>query len=210
MRWASGRVALLAAVLGWGMGCARAPEWVNFPPPNAGEWVAFGDSLTAGYEMGAGQNYPAQLGARLGVRIRNAGVSGNTTHDGLARVAEVAAGRPRVVLLCLGGNDGLRRVGMAETFANLSAIIAELHGAGAFVVLIGVRSATLRDKYGAEFERLAKERRVLYLPNILDGLLGKPSLMLDQIHPNEAGYRVIAERLEKALRPCLPQLLPGP
>ena len=204
------RPALLAALALWWLGCARPPDYANFPPANPGDWVAFGDSLTAGHEMSPGQDYPAQLAARLGVPIRNDGVSGNTTQDGLARVPALAATRPRVVLLCLGGNDGLRQMPRAETFGNLAALIEQLQGAGAFVVLIGVRSATIRDKNAEEFERLAKARRTLYVPNILDGLLGKPSLMLDQIHPNEAGYALIAERLEKMLRPLLPQLVAAP
>ena len=203
-------VPLLAALALWWLGCGRPPDYANFPPQNPGDWVAFGDSLTAGYEMSPGQDYPAQLAARLGVSIRNDGVSGNTTADGLQRVAALAATRPRVVLLCLGGNDGLRQVPRAETFGNLTAILEQLQGAGAFVVLIGVRSATIRDKNAEEFERLAKARRTLYVPNILDELLGKPALMLDQIHPNAAGYAVIAERLEKMLRPLLPQLVPAP
>ncbi|GDY21569.1 arylesterase [Verrucomicrobiota bacterium] len=203
-------VPLLAALALWWLGCARPPDYTNFPPQNPGDWVAFGDSLTAGYEMSPDQSYPALLAVRLGVSIRNEGVSGNTTADGLQRVAALVAARPRVVLLCLGGNDGLRQVPRAETFGNLSAIIEQLQTAGAFVVLIGVRSATIRDKYAEEFERLAKARRTLYVPNILDGLLAKPALMLDQVHPNAAGYAVIAERLEKMLRPLLPQLVAPP
>ncbi len=132
--------------------------------------------------------------------IFNAGVPGNTSADGLARVEAVISLEPSVVLLCLGGNDGLRQVPLTETVANLSAVIQRLQQAGAFVVLIGVRSASLIDQYHGPFKELAAEKNTLYLPNILDGVLGKTSLMADRIHPNAAGYRQIAERLANDLR----------
>ncbi len=78
--------------------------------------------------------------------------------------------------------------------------IQRLQQAGAFVVLIGVRSASLIDQYHGPFKELAAEKNTLYLPNILDGVLGKTNLMADRIHPNAAGYRQIAERLANDLR----------
>ena len=80
-------------------------------------------------------------------------------------------------------------------------MIDAFHQSGAFVVLIGIRSASVRDKYSAEFKSLAKDRHVLLVPNILAGVLGKPDLMSDYVHPNDQGYAVIAERLEKVLEP---------
>jgi len=76
------------------------------------------------------------------------------------------------------------------------------------VVLIGIRSASLFDQNETGFKKLAKEKQVLYVPNILQGLLTDPHLMSDSIHPNEQGYEAIADRLEKVLRPLLPRLLP--
>ncbi len=95
---------------------------------------------------------------------------------------------------------------MDKTFANLSAIIDRFHESGSFVVLIGVRSASVRDKYSKSFKKLAGEKKVLYVPNILSGVLGSPNLMSDYIHPNDDGYKAIADRLEKILKPVLPQL----
>jgi len=179
--------------------CSRA-SFTNFPPTTGLTWVAFGDSLTAGTGTTEGHDYPALLGKRLGIEILNHGVPGDTTAAGLARLDTVLAADPRVVLLCLGGNDGLQRVPLAETVANLTTIIAQLQGKGIFVVLIGVRSASLLDQYNQPFEQLAREANTLYIPNILAGVLANPKLMADQIHPNDAGYAEIAERLEKILR----------
>ena len=179
---------------------------MNFPPTAIGPWVAFGDSLTEGYGASEGNNYPALLGSRLGVRIINKGRSGDTTAEGLTRVEEVLQLQPRVVLLCLGGNDSLNQESKKQTFANLAAIIDSLRQNGSFVVLIGIRSASLRDRNESYFRQLADEKQVLYIPNILKGVAFKPIYMSDAIHPNDEGYKQIAIRLEKVLRPLLPKL----
>ena len=184
----------------------RSAGYANFPPSAHGDWVAFGDSLTEGYGANEGGGYPSQLAGRLRVKIRNLGVSGHTTADGLARLDQAVQLKPRVVLLCLGGNDALRSVPPDETFANLGTMIERFQQAGSFVVLLGVRSVGLTDKNAKRFEQLAKARRVLLVPNILDGILFSPSLMADQIHPNDKGYAKIAERLEETLLPLLPKL----
>lgn len=191
--------------LGWivlwsvALGCAK-PTWTNYPPRGGTTWVAFGDSLTAGVGAEPGEGYPAQLGRRLGREIRNFGVPGDTTADALHRLDDVLAADPRVVLVCLGGNDSLQRVPMETTLANLRAIVLRFQQHGAFVVLIGVRSATLRDQYHRPFRQLARERGVLYIPNILQDVLGHRDRMADPIHPNATGYARIAQRLEKELR----------
>ena len=196
---------VLLCGLGWWLRPARI-EFNNLPPRATGPWVAFGDSLTAGYGAAEGRDYPAQLAQRLGVPITNLGVNGNTTADGLQRLEEVARLEPRVVLLCLGGNDGLQQMSREQLFQNLATIIRRLQAGGAFIVLLGVRSTTLRDKNRKPFEALARETKTLLVPNILDGLLTDPKLMADQIHPSDAGYERIAARVEDALRPVLPRL----
>jgi acyl-CoA thioesterase-1 len=190
----------------WVFTRGSAPNYVNFPPTAGEVWVAFGDSLTSGVGANAGQDYPSQLGRRLGVTIVNRGVPGNTSADALQRLGEVSALKPRVVLVCFGGNDSFQRVPLAQTVSNLSAIVDRLQADGAFVVLIGVRSASVFDEYDKAFKKLAREKRTLYVPNILKGVLGHPDLMSDQIHPNEAGYARITDRLEGILRPFLSKL----
>ena len=181
-------------------------KFTNLPPTASGEWVAFGDSLTQGYGANEGGDYPNQLAKHLRVKIRNLGVSGNTTADGLARLDQAVQLQPRVVLLCLGGNDALRGVPAETTFANLGTLIDRFHQAGSVVVLLGVRSVGLTDKNAKRFEQLAKSKRVLLVPNILDGILFTPSLMADQIHPNDLGYAKISERLEATLVPLMQNL----
>ncbi len=182
------------------------PTYVNYPPLKGQTWVAFGDSLTAGVGAGSGRDYPTQLGKRLDQRIINRGVPGDTTSDALARIWEVEELDPRVVLLCLGGNDSLRQIPLDQTLLNLSAIIDRFQSRGAFVVLIGVRSASVFDQFDEPLASLAKKKGVLYIANFLKDVLGTRSLMSDQIHPNAEGYSRIADRLEKILRPHLRML----
>lgn len=200
-------LSLLLAGGGWfWLRDGRSTGYANFPPTARGEWVAFGDSLTQGFGAEEGGDYPNQLAKRLRLKIRNLGVAGNTTADSLARVDQAVALQPRVVLLCLGGNDTLRGVPAEQTFANLGTLIDRFHQGGSFVVLLGVRGAGLTDAKAKRFEQLAKEKRVLLVPNILEGILFTPSLMSDQIHPNDQGYAKIAERLEEVLLPLLAKL----
>ena len=114
--------------------------------------------------------------------------------------------RPRVVLLCFGGNDSLHQESRTQVFVNLGRMIDRLHQEGSFVVLIGIRSASLRDQNEKHFAKLAREKRVLYVPDMLRGLVFKPVYMSDAVHPNDAGYQKIAERLEKTLRPLIVRL----
>jgi len=198
---------VLAALGAWLVrSCLERYDYVNFPPSASGPWVALGDSLTEGFGASEGHDYPSVLGQRLGVSIVNQGKSGDTTADGLARLERVMQLNPRVVLLCLGGNDCLQRVPPERMLANLGAIIDRLHQNGSFVVLIGVRSATLRDRNRKLFRQLAREKQVFRVPNILEGIFAKPIYMSDALHPNDEGYRRIAERLAKQLQPLLPKL----
>ena len=183
-----------------------ADDYVNFPPSADGPWLAFGDSLTEGQGAAEGNSYPAQLSRQLGIAIVNKGRSGDTTSDALKRLDEVLELRPRVVLLCLGGNDSLNQEPRTHTFANLATIIDRLQQGGSFVVLIGIRSASLRDQNKAHFEQLARDKRVFYIADMLQGVAFKPIYMSDAVHPNDEGYKQIAARLEKLLRPLLPKL----
>jgi len=198
--------ALLGAVAALLVWIFRSPSYTNFPPKSGTTWVALGDSLTAGLGASPGSDYPALLGKELGIPILNAGVPGNTTQDGLERIEEIIRLNPKVVLVCLGGNDGLRGVPADQTFQNLGTIIDRLHQSGAFVVLIGIRSVSLFDKNENRFRQLAKEKKVFYVADILRGVLGNSRLMFDQIHPNDEGYAAITQRLEKELGRLLDQL----
>jgi acyl-CoA thioesterase I len=205
-RWGLVLLATLVAWLGWRWW--QRYDYANLPPSATGPWVAFGDSLTEGFGASPGHDYPSVLSQKLGMKIVNLGRSGDSTEDGLQRLEDVARLNPRVVLLCLGGNDGLQGRSRERMIINLSAMLDRLQAGGSFVVLIGVRSASLRDKNEKYFRKLAREKQVMYVPNILQGIFPKPIYMADALHPNDEGYRLIAERLEQHLRPLRPKLGP--
>lgn len=179
--------------------------WAFFPSPyakvrNLGSKgtsiIAFGDSLTAGYGAAAGEDYPSRLSGMLGTTIVNTGVSGDTTDSALARLeTDVLSRNPRIVIVGLGGNDFLRGASLASTESTLHTIVKKIQASGAMVILLGYRFPSLNANYEAMYERVAKEEGCLLIPDVMDGILSDPSLKSDTIHPNAAGYAVIAERM---------------
>jgi acyl-CoA thioesterase-1 len=168
--------------------------------------VALGDSLTAGYGLPPEDAFPAQLEARLkrqgtDARVVNAGVSGDTSTGGLARLDWALADAPDLVIVELGANDALRGISPALTRANLDAILARLVAQGVKVLLTGMRAPpNLGRDYGGEFDviypELAAKHRVALYPFFLEGVAAEPGLnQHDGIHPNAEGVAIIVERL---------------
>ena len=176
--------------------------------------VAFGNSLTAGLGVAPDQSYPAHLqraldAAGYAYRVVNAGVSGETTAGGARRVSWVLSSKPAIVILELGGNDGLRGLSLQETKANLERIIQQLQQASVTVVLAGMKlPPNYGQDYTAGFEALyralAKQYRLTLIPFFLDGVAGSSSLnQADGIHPTGEGYRIIVEKIFPTLEPLL-------
>lgn len=166
--------------------------------------IAFGDSLTAGYGAGAGEDYPSRVSASTGIAIINAGVSGDTTESALARLdKDVLTRDPRVVIVGLGGNDFLQNTSIATTEANLRSIIEKIESTGASVILLGFRFPSLNADYEAMYKHVAKDERCLFVPNLLSGILTHPELKSDEIHPNARGYQLMADRVASPLQKLL-------
>jgi acyl-CoA thioesterase-1 len=163
--------------------------------------VAFGDSLTAGYGAGAGEDYPSRLSSLIGQPVLNAGISGDTTEGALARVDDdVLARDPRIVIVGLGGNDFLRGAPIAATEANLRTIVRKIEAGGAMVVLLAFRFPTLNANYEEMYTRVAREEGCLLVSRVLAGILTDPALRSDSIHPNARGYQLMAERIAAPCR----------
>jgi len=138
------------------------------------------------------------------MQVKNAGVEGNTTRDGLKRIDEdVLAHNPRLVIVEFSGNDFLQQIPQAEIFENLDKMVAMIQQKKAMVVLAEVGAGYFGDAYIERFKQIAKKRRALLIPNILRGILSDPSLKSDEIHPNDAGYRLIADRIYEKIKPLL-------
>lgn len=176
--------------------------------------VFLGDSLTAGYGLSRAEAYPGRIEARIRAaglpwRVVNAGVSGDTSAGARARLDWVLRQKPGLLFLCIGANDGLRGIPVAETERNLRAILDRAKGEGIRVVLAGVLlpenyGAGYREAFRALFPRLAREYRLPFLPFLLEGVALRPELNQDDgIHPNAQGAAVVAEGVWRALEPEL-------
>jgi len=175
----------------------------NEHPTSGSNIIAFGDSLTQGVGALPKQSWPSQLSKRLGVPIINAGVKGDTTDDALKRLqAEVLGKDPKMVIVLLGGNDYLQKRNRAQTFQNLQAIITKIQGQGALVILVGA-DFPLAGSFARLYRETAQKLGCPYIPNILKGILGHGDLTADSIHPNAAGYKLMADRIEPVVRQYL-------
>ena len=179
--------------------CDRAP---TLPKLNSHDViVAFGDSLTHGTGASTDAAYPAVLAMLTGRTVINAGVPGDTTMSGLQRLSGVLAEhKPRLVLLCLGGNDMLRKHPEAATENNLRLLVRTIRASGAEVVLIGVPEPRLFGGAPDFYARVAEEMQLPLEDEVFNEVLKDNRLKSDPIHANAAGYHQIAERLDEFLK----------
>lgn len=176
--------------------------------------VCFGDSLTAGHGVTAGQTYPDYLQRSLdshgyAYHIVNKGIDGNTTKDGVDRVKDVLALHPQIVVVEFGGNDGLRGLPLSVTRQNLDQIVSMLLQAGIKVVLAGI---TLPPNYGPDYIQqfnenyaaIARKYKVPFIPFLLKNVYGTPgSMQEDGIHATEKGNQQVALNVLQAIQPLL-------
>ena len=162
--------------------------------------LAFGDSLTFGTGAGEQESYPAQLEQLIGRRVVRAGVPGEISSQALERLpAALDEHAPRLLLLCIGGNDFLRRLGNQQVERNVRAMVQLAKSRGVEVMLIGTPELGFTLTPPAFYAGIAKEFRLPYEAGVIGEVLRDSSLKSDQIHPNARGYRLIAERLAAGL-----------
>lgn len=179
--------------------CDRAPTLPKLSPHDV--ILAFGDSLTHGTGASEETAYPAVLATLSGHTVINAGVPGDTTATGLQRLPAVLAEyKPRLVLLCLGGNDMLRKLPEATTENTLRLLVQTIRSSGAEVVLIGVPEPKLFGGTPEFYTRIARDMKLPLEDEVFNEVLKDNRLKADPIHANAAGYRVVAERLDAFLR----------
>lgn len=163
--------------------------------------LAFGDSLTYGTGAKAEDSYPVVLSQLIGRTVVRSGVPGEQTAGGLARLPEALdEHKPRLVIVCLGGNDMLRKGTPANIEANLRKILAEIKSRGIDAMLIGVPTPSLIANPPEFYSKLAKEFAIPYEGDIITSVLYKSDLKSDPIHPNAAGYRKVAEAVAGLMR----------
>jgi acyl-CoA thioesterase-1 len=193
---------------------AAAPSRVRSNTPRI---IFLGDSLTAGLGLDVQDNFPSLIQARLDEKGRdfevvNAGVSGDTSAGALRRLEwAMADGNPRILVVALGGNDGLRGLPPEQLEANLAAIIERAQARGLLVILAGMEAppnfgADYTARFRGVFPTLAQRYRIPLIPFLLEGVAGDPAFnQSDGIHPNQRGAQVVADLVWRTLEPALDQ-----
>jgi acyl-CoA thioesterase-1 len=203
-------MASLSAKLGTACQCGALALGLNLWAAAAGAAdcrIAFlGDSLTAGYGLEEGRSWPARMRATLAAEgydceVVNAGLSGDTTAGGRARLDWLLADEPTHLVLALGANDGLRAVPVDEMKANLDAMLAKLEEADVATLLAGMRAPPnlgedYAERFRAAFRDLAERYDVAFYPFLLKGVAARPELnQPDGIHPNARGVEVVVQNI---------------
>ncbi len=179
--------------------------------------VGFGDSLMAGYELPAEAAFPVQLERALkekglDVAIANAGVSGDTTSGGLARIEWSVPEGTKAVILELGANDALRGIAPEQTEQNLDKMVSDLKKRGIAVLLVGMfappnMGSEYAERFNGIYERIAEKHQVPLYPFFLDGVVTHADLQLDDgMHPNEKGVSVMVEKMLPTIEQFLKSL----
>ncbi len=185
-------LALLAA-------CSGSPKLSRLSPEAV--VLAFGDSITFGTGANTEESYPARLEALIGRKVIAAGVPGEASAAGLARLpAALEEAKPQLVILCHGGNDFLRKLDDAQTADNIRAMVRLAKARGAQVVLIGVPKPGLLPSTAAFYQDIAREFGLPYDDTTLRKILTDNALKSDLVHPNAAGYARLAAALAALLK----------
>ena len=189
---------LLVPLLALG-GCGERPKLERLPSDAI--VLAFGDSLTFGTGASEGESYPAQLERLIGRRVVRAGVPGEITAQALARLpGALDEHAPHLLLLCIGGNDFLRRLGNQQAERNVREMVKLARSRGVAVILIGTPEPGFTVTPPAFYSSIAREFRLPYEEGIIGQVLKDANLKADPIHPNARGYRLIAERVADQLK----------
>lgn len=166
--------------------------------------VCLGDSLTYGYGAERGDDYPAVLARMLGSPVVNAGASGDTTVKAARRLnSDVLAHDPYLVIIEFGANDFLEKIPKEATRAAMREMARRIQEHGAMVAVVDISAGMLFREYRAIAYALAINTGSIFVPDTLRGIITNPSLKSDFVHPNAGGYKIIAERVYRGIKPYL-------
>ena len=168
--------------------------------------VCFGDSITFGYGVNPGEDYPTALKKLVARPVINAGVDGDTSAEGLIRLqTDVLEREPCIVLVEFSGNDFIKKVPLDLTISNIKEIIRQIQSTGAMVVIVDISAGFFMREYRLKLAELARETGSIFVPEVLNGILTDPSMKSDFMHPNVRGYKIVAQRVHRAIAPYLKQ-----
>jgi len=183
-------------------GCAQ--RQINNIDSKGKNIICFGDSMTFGYGVERGEDYPAFLAKLVSIPVINTGIDGDTTVEGLKRIdSDVLDKDPRLVIIEFGGNDFLKNIPVEETIKNIGKMVDKIQSGGAMVALVDISAGFVLDAYRAQIYKMAKQKRAIFISSILQGIITNPRLKSDFLHPNEKGYGIIAQKIYRAIAPYL-------
>lgn len=166
--------------------------------------VCFGDSITFGYGARPGEDYPTALSRLISAPVINAGIDGDTSTEALERLRSDALDRnPFLLIIEFGGNDFLRKVPLETTVSNIRQMIEQAQAKGIMVALVDISAGLFLKDYRLVYKKLALEKGTIFVPSVLDKIVTNPSMKSDFLHPNGAGYQLIAGRIYRAIEPYL-------
>jgi lysophospholipase L1-like esterase len=166
--------------------------------------ICFGDSITAGYGAEPGEDYPTALSGMTDAPVINAGVSADTTVNGLARIeSDVLAKDPFLVIIEFFGNDFTRGIPKEETLDNIKEMVERIQAGGAMVAIADISAGMFLGEYRPALMKLSRQTHSIFIPAILSGIVTNPSMKSDFLHPNASGYKLIAQRIYLAIKPYL-------
>ena len=183
-------------------GCAkREIKNINSKGKNI---ICFGDSLTFGYGVNPGEDYPSILAKLINAPVINAGIDSDTTSEALKRIkSDVLDRDPLLVIIELCGNDFLRKIPKQDTINTIKEMIGQIQRKGAMVAIADISAGLFLREYRSELKNIAREKQAIFIPNILSGIITNPSMKSDFLHPNADGYKMIAQRIYRAISPYL-------
>ncbi|MCX5712138.1 MAG: GDSL-type esterase/lipase family protein [Candidatus Omnitrophica bacterium] len=166
--------------------------------------VCFGDSITFGYGVTKQESYPMALAEMVTIPVINEGIDGDTSTEALQRLeTDVLSRNPQLVIVEFGGNDFLRKVPEEKTLQNIREMIDRIQAKGAMVALVDISAGMLMKNYRHSFHDIAREKGVIFISNLLSGIITNPRLKSDFLHPNHAGYMIVAMRIYRAISPYI-------
>ncbi|MBP7836171.1 MAG: hypothetical protein KA022_01685, partial [Candidatus Omnitrophica bacterium] len=166
--------------------------------------ICFGDSVTFGYGVNTGEDYPTELAKLLKRPVINAGVDGDTSAEGLARLKnDVLDKEPYLVLVEFSGNDFIKKVPLDSTMGNIKEMVRQIQEAGAMTAIVDISAGFFMREYRLKLAELARQTGSIFVPAVLNGILTNPSMKSDFMHPNAHGYKIVAQRVQRAVIPYL-------
>jgi lysophospholipase L1-like esterase len=166
--------------------------------------ICFGDSITFGYGVQPGEDYPSTLAKLIKTPVINAGIDGDTTTEALKRLkSDCLERQPLLVIIEFGGNDFLRGIPRNVTLNNIQEMVQKVQQAGAMAAIADISAGMFMADYRSSLKKLARQEDAIFIPSILSGIITNPQMKSDFMHPNAEGYKLVAQKISRFIEPSL-------